>query len=71
MKQRLIHLDRIASQMNAWLLAIAIGLGMLDLTVFVAKCLPALPPTPAASADAPADQPSSATPPRASPAARS
>jgi hypothetical protein len=67
MKQRLISLDRIASQMNAWLLAIAIGLGMLDLTVLVAKCLPALPPTPAASAD----QPSSPTPPPASPAARS
>jgi hypothetical protein len=71
MKQRLISLDRIASQMNAWLLAIAIGLGMLDLTVLVAKSLPALPATPAASADAPADQPSSAPPPRASPAARS
>jgi hypothetical protein len=71
MKERLIHLDRIASQMNAWLLAIAIGLGMLDLTVLVAKCLPALPPTPAASADAPADQPSSTTRPPASPAARS
>ncbi len=71
MKQRLIRLDRIASQMNAWLLAIAIGLGMLDLTVLVAKCLPALPPTPAASADAPADQPSSPRPPPVSPAARS
>jgi hypothetical protein len=72
MKQRLISLDRIASQMNAWLLAIAIGLGMLDLTVLVAKCLPALPPTPADSADAPADQPSTPKPPRtASPAARS
>ena len=71
MKQRLVHLDRIASEMNAWLLAIAIGLGMLDLTVLVAKCLPMLPPTPAASSDAPADQPSSPTPPRASSAARS
>ena len=67
MKQRLIRLDRIASQMNAWLLAIAIGLGMLDLTVLVAKCLPALPPTPAASAD----EPSSPPPPPASSAARS
>ncbi len=36
--------------MNAWLLAVAIGLGMLDLTVLVAKCLPALPPTPVAAA---------------------
>jgi hypothetical protein len=71
MRQRLIRLDRIASQMNAWLLAIAIGLGMLDLTVLVAKCLPMLPPTPAASSDAPPDQPSSPTPHLASPAARS
>jgi hypothetical protein len=70
MKQNLIRLDRIASQMNAWLLAIAIGLGMLDLTVLVAKCLPVLPPMPAASADAPAGQPSSA-PASASSAARS
>jgi hypothetical protein len=49
MKQRLGRLDRVASEMNAWLLAIAIGLGMLDLTVLVAKCLPALPPMTAAS----------------------
>jgi hypothetical protein len=34
--------------MNAWLLVIAIGLGMLDLAVLVAKCIPAVavpPPT--------------------------
>jgi hypothetical protein len=67
MKQRLVRLDRIAHEMNAWLLAIAIGLGMLDLTVLVAKCLPMLPPTPAAATDAP----SPPTPPPASPAARS
>jgi hypothetical protein len=73
MKQNLVRLDRIASELNGWLLAIAIGLGMLDLTVLVAKCLPVLPPTPAASADAPADQPSSPAParPAASSAARS
>jgi hypothetical protein len=52
MRQRLIRLDRIASQMNAWLLAVAIGLGMLDLTVLVAKCLPPLPQTPLAEGDA-------------------
>ena len=40
MKQRLLRLDRIAGQMNAWLLLIAIGLGMLDLAVLVAKCIP-------------------------------
>jgi hypothetical protein len=67
MKQRLVRLDRIAHEMNAWLLAIAIGLGMLDLTVLVAKCLPMLPPTPAAATDTP----SPPTPPPASPAARS
>ena len=41
MKQRLMRLDRIAGEMNAWLLVIAIGLGMLDLAVLVAKCMPA------------------------------
>jgi hypothetical protein len=48
MKERLIRLDRIAQAMNAWLLAIAIGLGMLDLTVLVAKCMPVLPELPVA-----------------------
>ena len=43
MKHHLIRLDRIAGELNAWLLAIAIGLGMLDLTVLIAKCLPPLP----------------------------
>ncbi len=70
MKQSLVRLDRIASEMNAWLLAIAIGLGMLDMTVLVAKCLPVLPPLPAASSDAPAAQPPAHSPP-ASSAARS
>ena len=42
MKQRLLRLDRIAGQMNGWLLVIAIGLGMLDLAVLVVKCIPAL-----------------------------
>ena len=42
MKQQLMRLDRIAGQMNGWLLVIAIGLGMLDLAVLVAKCIPAL-----------------------------
>ncbi len=59
----MVRLDRIANEMNAWLLAIAIGLGMLDLTVLVAKCLPALPPTPVAAADAPADHSASPPPP--------
>ena len=49
MKHQLVRLDRIAGELNAWLLAIAIGLGMLDMTVLIAKCLPPLPRTPAAS----------------------
>ena len=47
MKHHLIRLDRIAGQMNAWLLVIAIGLGMLDLAVLVAKCMPAMTVPPA------------------------
>jgi hypothetical protein len=47
MKHYLVRLDRIAGELNAWLLAIAIGLAMLDLTVLIAKCIPALPQTPA------------------------
>ena len=47
MKRHLIRLDRTAGKMNAWLLALAIGLGMLDLTVLVAKNAPPLPATPA------------------------
>ena len=67
MKQQLVRLDRIAGELNAWLLAIAIGLGMLDLTVLVAKCLPPLPRPPAAvSTDCPGravmQPPSSQTP---------
>lgn len=69
MKERMIRLDRIASQMNAWLLALAIGLGMLDLTVLVAKCLPALPQTPVAAADAPSDHGAAQAPSRPAPSA--
>jgi hypothetical protein len=54
MKHHLVRLDRIAGELNAWLLAIAIGLGMLDMTVLIAKCLPPLPrPAVATSADGP------------------
>ena len=42
MKHHLIRLDRVAGEMNAWLLLIANGLGMLDLAVLVAKCIPAV-----------------------------
>jgi hypothetical protein len=47
MKHHLIRLDRIAGEMNAWLLVIAIGLGMLDLAVLVAKCMPTMTVSPA------------------------
>jgi hypothetical protein len=50
MKHHLMRLDRIAGEMNAWLLVIAIGLGMLDLAVLVAKCMPAVAVTPPAGA---------------------
>ena len=43
MKERLMRLDRIAGEMNMWLLVIAIGLGMLDLAVLIAKSVPAPP----------------------------
>ncbi|HMD62707.1 MAG TPA: hypothetical protein VKF83_01875 [Stellaceae bacterium] len=49
MKHHLVRLDRIAGELNAWLLAIAIGLGMLDLTVLIVKCLPPLPRPPIAT----------------------
>jgi hypothetical protein len=49
MKQHLLRLDRIAGEMNAWLLVIAIGLGMLDLAVLIAKCVPPMPMSPPAA----------------------
>jgi hypothetical protein len=55
MKERMVRIDRIAGEMNAWLLALAIGLGMLDLTVLVAKSLPPLPQMQVPAADTPAD----------------
>ena len=47
MKNHFLRLDRIAGEMNAWLLVIAIGLGMLDLAVLVAKCMPTMTVPPA------------------------
>jgi hypothetical protein len=52
MRHHLLRLDRIAGEMNAWLLVIAIGLGMLDLAVLVAKCMPAMTAPPAATGTA-------------------
>ena len=49
MKQHLIRLNRVAGEINIWLLVIAIGLGMLDLAVLIAKCIPAMPAPPAAT----------------------
>ena len=51
MKQHLVRLDRIAGEMNAWLLVIAIGLGMLDLVVLISKCMPPVPVPAAATAE--------------------
>jgi hypothetical protein len=68
MKQHLVRLDRIAGELNAWLLAIAIGLGMLDLTVLVAKSLPPLPRPPVTAAT---DGPGHVAPPLASQASDS
>ncbi len=48
MKQHLLRLDHIAGQLNGWLLAIALGLGTLDFTVLMVKCVLALPPPPGA-----------------------
>jgi hypothetical protein len=46
MRQQLARLDRIASKMNIWLAAVAIGLGMLDFSVLVTKgILAAMPPS--------------------------
>jgi hypothetical protein len=47
MKQQLARLDHVASKMNVWLVAIAIGLGMLDFSVLITKAiLVAMPMTP-------------------------
>jgi hypothetical protein len=71
MKHQLVRLDRIAGELNAWLLAIAIGLGMLDLTVLIAKCLPPLPrPTAAVSTEG-AQHATGATPSTQTPGIRS
>jgi hypothetical protein len=47
---RLVRLERIAEELNAWLFAIASRLALLYVTVLVAKYLPALPVPPAATA---------------------
>jgi len=49
MKQHLIRLDRVASEMNGWLLAIAMGFAMLNFTVLVAKYAPLLSTAPASA----------------------
>ena len=40
MKPQLARLERIAEELNAWLLSIAFGLAVLYVTVLVAKCMP-------------------------------
>ena len=49
MKEHFVRLEQVAGELNAWLLAIAIGLAVLDFTVLVAKCMPLLPTPPAAA----------------------
>ena len=43
LRQQLVRLDRICAAMNGWLIAIAIGLMILDFTVLVVKCAEAIP----------------------------
>jgi hypothetical protein len=43
LRQRLVRLDRVCAAMNGWLLAIVIGLMVLDFTVLVVKALDAAP----------------------------
>jgi hypothetical protein len=50
MKEHLVRLERVVGELNAWLLAIAIGLAVLDFTVLVAKCMPPLPTPPTVAA---------------------
>ncbi len=53
MKQYLLHLDHIASRLNGWLFAIALGLAVLDFTVLIVKAILAMP-LPAQEITAPA-----------------
>jgi hypothetical protein len=71
MKHYLVRLDRIAGELNAWLLAIAIGLGMLDLTVLIAKCIPPLPQTPVAVSTESSNQSAAQSPSAHTPEGRS
>jgi hypothetical protein len=64
MKPQLARFERIAEELNAWLLAIAFGLAVLYVTVLVAKCVPPLalsPATPAAEVSGPGVAPQAAT----------
>ena len=47
MKPQLARIERIAEELNPWLLTIAFGLAVLYVTVLVAKCIPPLPRPPA------------------------
>jgi hypothetical protein len=47
MKQQLARIDQVAGKMNVWLVAVVIGLGMLDFTILITKAiLAAMPATP-------------------------
>jgi len=53
MKEQLVRLERVAGELNAWLLVIAVGL---DFTVLVARYMPSLPTPPAGTGAAAAGQ---------------
>ena len=64
MKSQLARFERIAEELNAWLLSIAFGLAVLYVTVLVAKCISPLtlpPATTAAEASRPAVAPQAST----------
>jgi hypothetical protein len=64
MKPQLARFERIAEELNAWLLSIALGLAVLYVTALVAKCMPPLPLPPAttaAEASGPAVAPQAST----------
>jgi hypothetical protein len=56
MKEQLARLERVAGELNAWLLVIAVGLTVLDFTVLVARYMPSLPTLPAGAGAAAAGQ---------------
>jgi hypothetical protein len=71
MKEHLVRLERVAGELNAWLLVIAVGLTILDFTILVARYMPSLPTPPAGAGVAGAEQPVAQPIPTKTPEARS